>query len=180
MKQVLHIQQKVNAEFLTYFNNSPSEIFILNLSGASTSLISPNFFRQWVLPELFWLSENIKPGKFLGFHLIGKVRDILSIMMEAKPDFILRFESSRFGGDISLGEAKFKYGDKTCVMGGYDPHYFVDHSLDEMIAEAKRCVDEAAHGGGYILATTDHVPENANWEDVRQVVQAAKEYGKYK
>ena len=65
-------------------------------------------------------------------------------------------------------------------MGGYDPHFFIDHSPADMTAEAKRCIDEAANGGGYILATTDHVPEDANWEDVRKVVQAAKEYGTYK
>ena len=64
-------------------------MFILNLSGASTSLVSPSFFRQWVLPELKWLSENIKPDKFLGFHLTGKVRDILPIMMEAKTGFYI-------------------------------------------------------------------------------------------
>ena len=179
MQQVLEISQRVNAEFLAYFNNSPSNIFIVNLSGASTSIISPDFFRKWVLPELTWLSENIHPEKFLGFHLTGKVRDILPIMLEAKPDFILRFESPRFGGDISLGEAKRKYGDKICLMGGYDPHIFVGYSLDEMIAEAKRCVDEAAQGGGFILANTDAIPENANWQDIQQVVQYAQEYGKY-
>ena len=179
MQQVLEISQRVNAEFLAYFNNSPSDIFIVNLSGASTSIISPDFFRKWVLPELTWLSENIHPEKFLGFHLTGKVRDILPIMLEAKPDFILRFESPRFGGDISLGEAKRKYGDKICLMGGYDPHIFVGYSLDEMIAEAKRCVDEAAQGGGFILANTDAIPENANSQNIQQVVQYAQEYGKY-
>jgi len=59
MNQVLDTTRKVNAEFLTYFNNSPSDIFIVNLSGASTSIISPDFFRKWVLPELIWLSEII-------------------------------------------------------------------------------------------------------------------------
>jgi hypothetical protein len=180
MEQVLDTTRKVNSAFLEYFNNSPSDIFIVNLSGASTNIVSPNFFKKWVFPELLWLSENIKPGKYLGFHSTGKVRDILPIMIAAKPDFILRFESPRFGGDISLGEAKRKYGDKVCLMGGYDPHFFVDYSLDDMCDEARRCIDESAKDGGYILATTDAIPERANWEDIRCVVQTAKEYGKYK
>jgi hypothetical protein len=179
MQQVLEVTRKVNSEFLAYFNNSPSDIFIVNLSGASSSIISPAFFRQWVLPELFWLAENIQPGKFLGFHLTGKVRDILPVMLEVKPDFVLRFESPRFGGDISLAEAKKKYGDQICLMGGYDPHFFSEYSLDEMCAEARRCIDEAAQGGGYILATTDAIPEQARLEDIRRVVQVAREYGSY-
>jgi hypothetical protein len=180
MQQVLEITRKVNSVFLDYFNRSPCDIFIVNLSGASTSIISPNFFRKWVYPELAWLSENIKPGKYLGFHSTGKVRQVLPVMLEAKPDFILRFESPRFGGDISLAEAKQLYGDRICLMGGYDPHFFVDHSLDDMCREAERCIDEAAKGGGYILATTDAIPEQARWEDIRTVVQTAKEYGQYK
>lgn len=179
MEQVLDTTRKVNSAFLDYFNNSPADIFIVNLSGASSSIISPNFFKKWVFPELLWLSENIKPGKYLGFHSTGKVRDILPIMVEAKPDFILRFESPRFGGDISLGEAKRLYGDKICLMGGYDPHYFVDYSLDDMRREAKRCIDEAAKEGGYILATTDAIPERANWEAIRSVVETVKEYSRF-
>jgi hypothetical protein len=179
MKQVIDTTRKVNEKFLAYFNDSLSDIFIVNLSGASTSIISPAFFRQWVLPELVWLSQKIHPEKFIGFHLTGKVRDILPIMIEANPDLLLRFESPRFGGDISLGEAKNMYGDKVCLMGGYDPHLFVGHSVSEMCVEARRCIDEAAKGGGYILANTDAVPENANWQDIRRVVEAAREYGKY-
>ena len=179
MKQVLDTTRKVNAEFLAYFNNSPSDIFIVNLSGASTSIISPDFFREWVFPELLWLSENIHPEKFLGFHLTGKMRDILPIMIEANPDFILRFESPRFGGDISLREAKQLYGDRICLMGGYDPHIFVGASLQDMFAEARKCIDEAAKGGGYILANTDAIPEGADWQDIKKVVEFAKEYGRY-
>jgi uroporphyrinogen decarboxylase len=180
MQQVLDITRKVNSAFLDYFNSSLCDIFIVNLSGASTSIISPDFFKKWVFSELLWFSEHIQPGKFLGFHTTGKMRAILPVMLEANPDFILRFESPRFGGDISLSEAKRKYGDKVCLMGGYDPHFFVDYSLDNMCDEARRCVDEAAKDGGYILATTDAIPEQAKWEDIRFVVQTAKEYGKYK
>lgn len=179
MRQVLDVTRKVNAEFLAYFNDTPSDVFIVNLSGASSSIISPAFFRQWVLPELKWLSENIHPGKFIGFHTTGKMRAILPFMLEANPDFVLRFESPRFGGDISLEEAKQQYGDKICLMGGYDPHFFTGYPLEEMCREARRCLDQAAAGGGYVFANTDAIPESANWEDVRQVVQTVKEYGKY-
>jgi hypothetical protein len=179
MKQVLDITRNVNTRFLEYFNNSPSDIFIVNLSGASTSIISPNFFRKWVFPELLWLSENIHPEKYLGFHLTGKIREILPIMIEANPDFILRFESPRFGGDISLREAKQLFGDRICLMGGYDPHIFANASLQDMFTEAKRCIDEAAKDGGYILANTDAIPESADWQDIKKVVEFAKQYCKY-
>jgi hypothetical protein len=36
-------------------------------------------------------------------------------------------------------------------MGGFDPHIFTLGSRRDMLDEAKRCIDKAASGGGYIL-----------------------------
>jgi uroporphyrinogen-III decarboxylase len=129
-----------------------------------------------MLPELRMLTSRTADDKFVGFHLTGKIHDIMPIMLEAEPDFILRFESPRFGGDCSLREAKAKWGDKVCLMGGYDPHVFTLGTRGEMLDEARRCIDEAAAGGGYILANTDAIPEGADLEDVRAMVKFAKAY----
>lgn len=179
MKRVLKITQKLNERFLQEFNQSSSPLLICNLSGASTSIISPAFFREWILPELKWMVANANPDKFIGFHLTGKVRELMPIMLEAKPDTILRFESPRFGGDIALSEVKEKYGDKICIMGGYDPHIFTLGGREEIRQETIRCIDEAAKGGGYILANTDVIPEDADIDDVKYMVDVAKQYGKY-
>ena len=64
-------------------------------------------------------------------------------------------------------------------MGGYDTHFFTGRTLEEMRLEAKKCLDQAAAGGGYILANTDAIPESANWKDICQVIQTVKEYGQY-
>jgi len=179
MEKVLKTTQKINERYLEAFNESRSQALIINLSGASTSIISPSFFRKWVLPELKGLVSKLNKDKFIGFHLTGKMRDILPIMLEAKPHFILRFESPRFGGDISLKKAKEICGEKICIMGGYDPHLFLTGKLEDMQNEAIRCIDEAAARGGYIFATTDAIPESTKMEDVKAVVNTVKEYGKY-
>ena len=179
MREVIQATQKINRRYLQAFNDSPCQVLICNLSGASSSIVSPGFFREWVMPELKWLVSNAHAGKFIGFHLTGKIRAIFPMLMEAQPHFVLRFESPRFGGDCALREAKAAYGDQLCLMGGHDPHIFVWGSLEEMRQEAIRCIDEAAAGGGYILDNTDAVPEGARMEDVRATVQAGKAYGKY-
>lgn len=178
MKDVLATTQKVNARYFDAFNRSRCQALVCNLSGASPAIVSPAFFREWVLPELKMLTSNAAEDKFVGFHLTGKLHAIMPIMLEAEPDFILRFESPRFGGDCSLREAKAKWGDQVCLMGGYDPHVFTLGTREEMLDEARRCIDEAAAGGGYILANTDAIPEGADLEDVRAMVDYAKVYGR--
>ena len=132
-----------------------------------------------MLPELKWLVANAAEDKLIGFHSTGKVRDTLPIVMEARPHFLLRFESPRFGGDISLGEAKDLYGDRVCLMGGYDPHIYLEGDMDAVRQEAIRCIDEAAAGGGYVLDNTDAVPPGTRMEVVRAMVETARAHGKY-
>jgi hypothetical protein len=173
MEEVLGVTRMINEKIVEAFNRSGCEVMITNISGASTSIISPQFFRRWVLPELKWLVRNAAEGKFIGFHTTGKMREILPVMMEADPDFILRFESARFGGDISLREAKEAFGDRVCLMGGYDPHIYTLGTREDMRAETLRCLDEAAAGGGYIFGNSDAIPQEAHWEDVRYSVEVA-------
>ena len=71
-------------------------------------------------------------------------------MIEANPDFICGSRAQDLAAIYRWGKPSLKYGDKICLMGGYDPHFFVDNSLDDMCAEAKRCIDEAANDGGYV------------------------------
>jgi len=179
MKEVMEMTWKLNEKYIQIFNVSSSPLLICNLSGASTSIISPEFFREWILPELELMTHALGPDKYIGFHLTGKIRDLLPILLEAKPDTILRFESPRFGGDISLKEVKDLYGDQICIMGGFDPHVYVLGDREDIRVETKRCIDEAAAGGGYILANTDHIPEEAEIEDIKFMVDAAREYGRY-
>ena len=179
MLQVMKATWKLNKKYISVFNRSSSPLLICNLSGASTSVISPDFFRKWVLPELIWMVESVHPDKFIGFHLTGKLQDILPIMMEARPDTILRFESPRFGGDISLKEVKERYGDQICIIGGFDPHVFVQGCREDIRQETIRCINDAASNGGYILANTDHIPEETEIEDVKFMVDVAREYGQY-
>lgn len=79
MRQLMEATWRLNEKYIEVYNRSASPLLICNLSGASTSIISPDFFRQWVLPELERMVEAIHPDKFIGFHLTGKVKAIDSI-----------------------------------------------------------------------------------------------------
>jgi hypothetical protein len=179
MKEVMDMTWMLNEKYIQIFNASSSPFLICNLSGASTSIISPEFFREWILPELELMTRILEPEKFLGFHLTGKIRNLMPILLEAKPDAILRFESPRFGGDISLKGVKDMYGDQVCIIGGFDPHFYVLGDREDIRLETIRCIEAAAAGGGYILANTDHIPEEAELEDVKFMVDVAREYGHY-
>jgi uroporphyrinogen decarboxylase len=52
-------------------------------------------------------------------------------------------------------------------------------SVDEVIREAKACIDAAAAGGGFILSTGDQCGRDTPDENLFALVEVAKTYGRY-
>ena len=180
MKDVLKITSRINQLAFAYFLENKADAIMINCSGASSSVIGPEFFRRWVLPELQWFAEHKKPGKCVGYHTTGKMKSVLPLFIEGGADWVLRFESSAYGGDCSLADAKAIIGDKkVCVYGGYDPHIYLTHDKELITYEARRLIDEAKTGGGFIIGNTDHIPVGVKIEDIKIAVDFINEYGQY-
>ena len=82
---------------------------------------------------------------------------ILEDIAEMKPDAMETFTPPAMGGDVNLGEAKRRIGDKVCMIGGFDQfHFFKGCSAQETREEVRRCFEEAGEGGGFILSPSDH------------------------
>ena len=176
MREVGKTVQKFKEAHIQAFNESLAEVFIYDVCWASTSIVSPKFFEEWVLPDLKWAVDNIEKDKYIGPYMSGKMKKLLPMMVEARPDFIQTFDT--VSGDVSLREAKERYGDKICIMGNYSPVILAKGSLEEAKKETIRCLEEGAEEGGYILGTGDEVPADAKLENMKVMVQTAEEWGK--
>ncbi len=83
-------------------------------------------------------------------------------------------------GDCNLRELKQKFGDKIALKGNL-------HTTDVMLrmdpegveAEARKCLDDAMEGGGYILSTGDQCGRETPDENIFKLVEVCEKYGKY-
>jgi uroporphyrinogen-III decarboxylase len=69
-------------------------------------------------------------------------------------------------------------GDKVCIMGNVPTSLLVTGTVDGVKAYCKELIETAGKGGGFILspgATAD----NANYNNLAAMMEAAKEYGVY-
>ena len=132
---------------------------LLELGGgdASTTVISPDIFRNFVAPYDSKLIELAhEAGQRIVYHTCGGMMPILEDIAGMRPDAMETFTPKNMGGDARLAEAKQRIGDKVCMIGGFDQfHYFVDCAEEETRAAVRRCFEEAG-GGGYILSPSDH------------------------
>jgi len=133
---------------------------ILELGGgdASTTVISPDIFNEFVAPydaELIALAHQT--GQKISYHTCGGMMPILEDIAAMNPDAMETFTPPGMGGDTHLAEAKKRIGDRVCMIGGFDQyHFFTSCSEEETRREVRRCFEEAGNGGGYILSPSDH------------------------
>ena len=146
---------------LTYIKSLQGARYdLLELGGgdASTTVISPDLFNEFVAPyDAELIASAHRAGQKIVYHTCGGMMPILEDIAAMKPDAMETFTPEGMGGDARLAEAKKRIGDKVCMIGGFDQfHYFTGCSEAETRREVRRCFEEAGYGGGYILSPSDH------------------------
>lgn len=144
-----------------YINSSEGAKYdLLELGGgdASTTVISPDIFNEFVAPyDAELIATAHQSGQRVVYHTCGGMMPILEDIAAMKPDAMETFTPPAMGGDVNLKEAKRRIGDKVCMIGGLDQfHFFKGCSVQETRDEVRRCFEEAGEGGGFILASSDH------------------------
>ena len=81
---------------------------------------------------------------------------------------------------MDLGEVKKKYGHRVCLVGNVDCAYTLTWgTLEEVRDDVKRCVKQAARGGGYICMSSNSIHSAVKPENYVEMVKAIRNYGKY-
>jgi uroporphyrinogen decarboxylase len=117
------------------------------------------------------------PEKYVGFYTLGRIGGFLDMMVDAGPHYIASFEQDE--GDITIAEAKKRYGNRICIIGNFGPLVLQNGTLEDARKEARRCLNEGMEGGAYVMGTGDEVPPTAKLDNLKAMVEMAEMYGKY-
>jgi uroporphyrinogen decarboxylase len=154
----LRLLQERKRIFIESLAGTKYDILELGGGDASTTVISPDIFNEFVAPYDAPLIEAAhKAGQRISYHTCGGMMPILEDIASMKPDAMETFSPEAMGGDTRLDEAKKRIGEKVCMIGGFDQfHFFTGCSEDETRREVRRCFDAAGGNGGFILSPSDH------------------------
>jgi uroporphyrinogen decarboxylase len=170
---LLRILQRRKEAFIRSLDGARYDIIELGGGDASTTVISPKIFRQFVAPydsELIALAH--KHGQRIVYHTCGGMMPILEDIAAMGPDAMETFTPPAMGGDTNLAEAKRRVGDRVCLIGGFDQfHHLLGCTEAETRAAVRRCFQAAGEGGGFILSPSDHFFD----ADVRLIAAFADE-----
>jgi uroporphyrinogen decarboxylase len=156
--QLLSILQKIKKGFIQSLQGARYDILELGGGDASTTVISPKIFNDFVAPydsELIEAAHNA--GQRIVYHTCGGMMPILDDIAAMKPDAMETFTPPEMGGDVDLAQAKKRIGDKVCMIGGFNQvHYLQDCSPEKTKEQVHQCFEQAGANGGYILTPSDH------------------------
>ena len=150
---------------------------LLELGGgdASTTVISPDIFDEFVAPyDCQLIEEAHRVGQRIVYHTCGGMMPILENIAAMNPDAMETFTPAKMGGDANLREARKRIGSKVCMIGGFDQfNFFTNCTPQQTKEEVRRCFDEAGGDGGFILSPSDHFFE-ANPELIYAFAEEAR------
>jgi uroporphyrinogen decarboxylase len=174
----LHILRERKSKYIASLEGARFDLIELGGGDASTTVISPAIFEQFVAPyDTELIAQAHAAGQSIVYHTCGGMMPILEQIAEMKPDAMETFTPESMGGDTVLSEAKQRIGDKVCMIGGFDQfHFFLNCAPEETRRAVRKCFEEAGPGGGYILAPSDHFFD-ADPELLKVFAEEARECG---
>ena len=156
--EFLQILQARKLGFVRSLTGADYDILELGGGDASTTVISPKIFNEFVAPYDGSLIEAAhEAGQKIVYHTCGGMMPILEDIVSMKPDAVETLTPPSMGGDVDLGEAKRRIGGDVCLIGGFDQNRFLTScDENETRSEVRRCFEQAGEGGGYIISPSDH------------------------
>ncbi|MHA2088847.1 MAG: uroporphyrinogen decarboxylase family protein, partial [Promethearchaeota archaeon] len=116
-------------------------------------------------------------GKYAVFHSDGYTEPYFEGLIEAGFKAV---ESLEPMAGMDLKYLKEAYGDKLCLIGNIDVSELLPFGTTDDVKESvKKCINDAAEGGGYILSPCTDITNACKIENILTMISATKEYGKY-
>jgi len=155
---------------------------IIHITGdyATTKwpMLSREHFVRHVIPVLKSLVDHARNlGVYATKHTDGNIMPIIDLIIDAGIQGLHPIDPV---AGMDLGVVKKQYGDCICLMGNVNCAYTLTWgTIEEVGGEVKRCIQQAAPGGGYILMSSNSIHSAVKPENYVEMIRACREYGQY-
>lgn len=160
--------------FLTAALETGANIVQCGDSLASLDVISPFVYEKYAFPYEKKVFAALRPyaEKYDGctlLHICGDNTKVMGLLAGAEED-ILEVDYK-----VDLGLYKEKIGSKVSLMGNLDPTgVLLQGTPEDVESVSRKCIAEAASGGGFILGSGCEVPIHAPVENIRAMIRVAR------
>ncbi len=146
-----------------------------DLGASAGPFFSLDMFHRFILPYFTKLVQSINIPVLL--HSCGNINLFLDDLVETG---IVAIHPLQRTAGMDLQTVKEKYGNRIAIIGNVDSSRTLPSKSKEQVdQEVKECIEIAAPGGGYILASDHSLHDGIPVENIFTMVASAKKYGTY-
>lgn len=172
--ETLNTMQELSMKGAKISADSNAEAF-LSWEDTSTTNISPQFYRDYILPEINgWCDILHASDKLYVQHACGLVNDLLIDIAGSKIDALESITPAPLG-NVEMERVRDVFPKHMAVIGGIGGIQFLNQSEDEIEEESRLLLDQMKNTR-YILANSDSCPPGVSIEKFRRLSKAAREH----
>ena len=170
------------SELAGRFARRGADAILISSAFAGGGFISRDFYCAFVQPYERRVAQAVAkaaPGTPVYVHTCGAIGDRLEMMVETGFNGIDTLDPPPLG-NVRLDDAKRRIGGRLFIKGNLDPvGVLLNGNAQNVMGEARKCLEQAAFGGGYILSSACSVPPFAPAENISLLYEAAEKFGRY-
>jgi len=139
--------------------------------------MSPQMFRRFIKPALArQASAFAAKGAYPILHSDGNIMPLLPDIVDAG---VRAYQGIDVMAGMDLRKVKQSFGDRLCLIGNVDPRVIEFGTRADVEGEVRRCLKDAAVGGGFMLSVSANVSANSNVHNFTHMLEFARKIGNY-
>jgi uroporphyrinogen decarboxylase len=162
--EVFHAIRNVGFDF--YFCSD-------DIAYKTGTFVSPNTFREIILPRLKEVAKCI-PVPWV-YHSDGNILPIIEDWLSLGQSGMHPIEP----GAMDIYEMKVLFGKRICLVGNVEIDTLTNGTMEDVKEEVKEKIEVLAPGGGYIISSSNSLPNFVQASNVIAMKEAILEYGSY-
>ncbi len=141
-------------------------------------MMSPDVFRRYLLPRMTRMVQLIREeGALCIKHTDGNIHPLLDMLVSSGIHGLNPLEPL---AGMDLKTVKRMAGDRVCLVGNIDCGELLPHGSPEEVTDAVRqAIEDAAPGGGFILASSNSIHSSVDPRNYAAMLEAARRFGAY-
>lgn len=153
-----------NQNDLFYIREGLDQVFIEeDYATTTSSLISPDIFREFCLPAIKERVKNIKQFRSkVILHSCGNSWKLIDMLVEAGID---GYQSLQTGANMDLKELKNGYGKKLCFWGGVSVENLISGTPDSIREDVRYAMKYGSPDGGFILGPSHSIAYGVKYDN---------------
>ncbi len=140
-------------------------------------MVDPQVYRSYLFPWVKKMGDLCKKKDIpFIYHSDGVLYDLLDDFLDCGVNALHPIEPKA----MDIVELKKRVEGKICLVGNVDLKYTLTRGTpEETEEEVKQLLRSVGPGGGYVLGSSNSVPDYVKPENYRAMVESTKKFGKY-